>query len=246
MRALYSELLRMSGWSLLIYTLLFAVLWVVEQCCPELSGTLLRWQEPAFLVGIPASILGTAYVLTIRNPRNYLGFYPGIVMSLLLSLQFYLRGSYDLMVLYLAVFIPFQMKALLTWRHDTHQSAEASPIRPTFLSVKTSIITRLISLSIILGDYALATYIIHHHQWTDQWEIKLCGAITIASAILANYWMIYKKNDAWFYWIYYCLSSIVMFVMIGNIFSIVLFTVMLVVNMTAQFAWLRMTRTETK
>ena len=95
-KELFSEMWRMTLWSVILYVALFLFLWFVEWVHPDLAGKFLQWSNPAFLVGIPASILGTAYVLTIRNPRNYLGFYEGIIMSIFLSWQFFLQGSYDL------------------------------------------------------------------------------------------------------------------------------------------------------
>ena len=71
--------------------------------------------DAVFMISIAASIVGVAYVLTIRNPQNYTGFYLGIVSSALLGIQFYLLGSYDLTFLYFLVFIPFQVMAIYTW-----------------------------------------------------------------------------------------------------------------------------------
>lgn len=238
----------MTLWSLAIYILLFAALWLAELLFPSLSGTLLQWQSAAFVVGIPASILGTAYVLTIRNPRNYLGFYPGIVMSLLLSLQFYLQGSYDLVLLYLFVFIPFQTMALVGWRRSCKaqlldpEGHHEGLLEPAFINRRNGLLTRLGATIIIVADYAIATLWVYQDGWTDHWAIKLTAAITISSSFFANFWMIYKKNDAWLCWVWYCLASIILMILLGNIFSLVLFVVMLVVNMSAQIAWLRNTK----
>lgn len=239
---LYRELGKQSLLSVLLYAVLFAALAVVEWCCPSLKGVLLQWQDPSFVVGIPASVLGTAYVLTIRNPKNYLGFYPGIVMSLLLSVQFLLRGSYDLVVLYICLFTPFLIFSLLTWRKQTlHPTQSGEAFVPTFLSMKAAILTTLIALAIVLADYALATLVINHDGWGEGIALKIAGGLMIASSCLANYWMIYKKTDAWYWWITYCLSGLACFIMIANLFSIVLFTVMLLVNLSGLVAWLKIT-----
>lgn len=237
---LFRELGKQSFLSLLIYAILFAILAIVEWCYPSLQGVLLQWQDPSFVVGIPASVLGTAYVLTIRNPKNYLGFYPGILMSLLLSVQFYLRGSFDLVILYVCLFTPFLIFSLLSWRKQTlNPTASSKAFTPTFLSYKTAIITTIIALAIVLADYALTTLVIHHDGWGDAIAIKIAGGLMIAASCLANFWMIYKKVDAWFWWIAYCLSGLVFFIMIANLFSIVLFTIMLIVNLFGMIAWIR-------
>ena len=82
-----------------IYSALFLILYIIESCAPAIKGTLLQWDDPAFIVGIPASVIGVGYVLTIRNPQNYTGFYGGIMMSLLLSWQFALLQQWGLTVL---------------------------------------------------------------------------------------------------------------------------------------------------
>ena len=84
-----------------IFSALFLILYIIEWLAPSLAGALLRWHDPAFVVGVPASVIGVAYVLTIRNPKNYTGFFGGILMALLLSVQFYLQGNMDLVVLQL-------------------------------------------------------------------------------------------------------------------------------------------------
>ena len=38
---------------------------------------------------LAAGIIGSAYVLTVKNPNNYFGFALGVIMSLLLAIQFY-------------------------------------------------------------------------------------------------------------------------------------------------------------
>lgn len=233
---------KMTVLSMVIYVVLFVALWLMEMAHPALKGELLQWNDLAFIVGIPASVLGTAYVLTIRNPKNYLGFYLGVAMSVLLAWQFYLQGSYDLVILYIAIFIPFQLRSLFRWRKDTMEEHEdEGAFMPEFLSKKHALFTQLIAITIVAIDYVIATKVINHDGWLDNSAIKVAGACTIASSFLANFWMIYKKNDAWLCWVFYCTAGLVLFILIGNIFSIVLFLIMLVINMNAQFAWLKIT-----
>ena len=53
-----------------IFGVFFLMLFAAESLIDSLRGVLLQWQDPAFIVGIPASVVGVAYVLTIRNPKN--------------------------------------------------------------------------------------------------------------------------------------------------------------------------------
>jgi len=171
------------------------------------------------VVGIPASVLGTAYVLTIRNPQNYMGFYLGIAMSLLLAWQFALQGSWDLVVLYVAVFVPFLIRTIVQW------SKSADGLLPTFLSLRQWLLTVVVVVVVVVLDYL----------WSHSW----LSAIMITSSILANFWMIYKKVDSWYFWLLYALSGIALFVVLGNLFSVVLFVMMLLVNLSGLIAWLK-------
>ena len=247
---LWKELGRSMLLSALVYALLFAVLYGVESLFPSLHHRLLTWYTPdksldwAFLVGIPASIIGTGYVLAIRNPQNYTGFYMGIVMSLLLAFQLYLQGSYDLVCLYLFVFVPFMIASVVKWRKAAlavTEKEKVEPFVPEFLKPTKQLLVRGVALLIIVADYIFVTLCINHDAWTDLLLTKLAGAVLIASAVLANFLLIYKKNDAWICWGIYCLTGILLFTVLGNAFSVVMFVTMLIVNLSAQIAWLKQT-----
>lgn len=238
------QLLQEFGRQLLvsagIFAALFLVLYAVEWLCPSLRGTLLQWSDPAFVVGIPASVIGTAYVLTIRNPKNYIGFYGGILMSLLLAVQFFLQGNYDLVVLYVAVFVPFGLMSLITWRRNTlHPQDTEKPFMPEWLPCRTQCVAVLVAIGIVALDYVLATLIIQHNMWSDGVVLKLMGGLMIASSVLANFLLIRQKIDAWLWWVLYSIAGIVLYIIVGNMFSLVLFTVFLFVNGSTGVAWIR-------
>lgn len=100
--------------------------------------------------------------------------------------------------------------------------------------------TYLMALLIIAVDYALCTCLIQQNGWGDNVLLKLCSGVMIASSTLANYWLIYRKIDAWIWWVLYGLNGMVFYVLLGNIFSLVLFTVFLLVNGSALVAWVRL------
>ena len=256
---LYKELGRMLLLSAGIYAALFVVLLVVERLCEPLRGVLLQWNSAAFVVGIPASVVGTAYVLTIRNPQNYTGFLGGIAMAVLLGTQFALQGNYDLTFLQIGIFIPFMVLSLITWRKklaattggagvspaEVTKATEttpttAEPFRPEYLHGWRQGLTLTFALLIIVADYAFATLVLNHDAWADQWLLKLAGAVMIASSVMANFWLIYQKMDAWIWWILYSLAGILFYVLLGNIYCIVLFLFYLVINASAFVAWQRL------
>lgn len=233
-------LLRSVG----IYVALFMVLQAVEWLCEPLRGVLLQWDSAAFIVGIPASVVGTAYVLTIRNPQNYTGFLGGIAMAVLLGTQFALQGNYDLTFLQIGIFIPFMLLSLITWRKklEATQPTDTTekPFRPAYLHGWRQGLTLTLALLIIVADYAFTTRVLNHDAWADQWLLKLAGAVMIASSVMANFWLIYQKMDAWIWWILYSLAGILFYVLLGNIYCIVLFLFYLVINASAFVAWQRL------
>lgn len=239
-RQLLQECGRQTLVSVGIFTALFLVLFVVEWLFPSLRGTLLQWSDPAFVVGIPASVIGTAYVLTIRNPKNYIGFYGDILMAVLLAVQFGLQGNIDLVLLYVAVFVPFGIISLVTWRtHTMHPDMVDDTMTPTWLP-RTMRWMAIVAAIIIAGaDYMAATQWIQHNGWADNIAPKLMGGLMIASSILANFLLIRQRIDAWLWWVLYSVAGMVFYIIVGNMFSLVLFTVFLLVNGSTGVAWIR-------
>lgn len=228
--------------SIILFGALLGLLWLAELMIPSMQGKLLQFANAAWVVGIPASIIGVAYILTIKDPSNYTGFYAGIIMSILLGVQFVLQGGYDSAFLFFCVFIPFQIKSILNWSKPAESNAE--PFSPEFLSMKGMLLSVLTMAVITLADYALATYVFQHNGWADNVAIKLFNGLLISSSVLANFWLIYRKTDSWIYWLIYSLAGIALFIIINNIFSIVLFIFFLVINGMAGLAWIKSTKPE--
>lgn len=260
-RGLVKELGRKTVVSCGLFLVLFGVLYLIEWLVPAMRGQLLQWDSAAFIVGIPASIVGVAYVLTIKNPQNYTGFYGGILMALLLSCQFYLQGNYDLVGLQLLVFVPFMIKSIIEWKgkqtgletglakEEKAHSIKAdkrtttksdTPFVPQYLHGRALVWTLIVALLIVVVDYLLATLFIQHDAWNEHILLKLCSGVMIASSTLANFWLIYQKIDAWIWWVVYSASGIALYILINNMFSLLLFCVFIVVNGSAMIAWMRM------
>ena len=153
MNSTITKLWRETGTNSLIAIVLFGallgVLYVAELLIPELAGKLLFFNQPAFCVGIPASIIGVAYILSIKNPANYTGFYLGVGSSALLGVQFYLNGLFDLTFLYFVVFIPFQIMAIMSWKKGSKTQKE-EVFAPEFLNMSTMLITLFAFLSLYI------------------------------------------------------------------------------------------------
>ena len=232
--------------SLGIFFALFLILYIIERAVPSLSGVLLQWHDPAYVVGIPASVIGVAYVLTIRNPQNYTGFYGGIVMALLLAWQFALMQQWGLTIMYTAVFVPFMIYSIICWRKQTLQSKEnEKALCPTWLSLKA----QGLNLLFLIGIVAIDSGLLMHYESTihsGQLMLKLTGGVMIGSSILANFWLIYQKLDAWIWWVVYSIAGMTLYTLIGNAFSFVLFSIFLIVNTGAGMAWIKLRKQNIK
>lgn len=241
------KLWRATAVNTLIATLLFGALlgalYLVELFVPSMADKLLSWGDAAFCVGIPASIIGVGYILSIKNPANYTGFYIGIAMSALLGVQFFLNGLYDLTVLYFAVFIPFQIMSIRSWTKAS-DAASDEPFSPKFLELKPMLLYLLLFVLITVADYFFATYVMQKNALADDCLAKIMSGSMIASSIFANYLLIYKKNDSWIYWIVYSVSGIALNCIYLNVFSIVLFCFFLIINGSAGIAWIKGTSKE--
>lgn len=248
MNSTITKLWRETGANSLIAIVLFGallgVLYVAELLIPELAGKLLFFNQPAFCVGIPASIIGVAYILSIKNPANYTGFYLGVGSSALLGVQFYLNGLYDLTFLYFVVFIPFQIMAIMSWKKGSKTQKE-EVFAPEFLNMSTMLITLLAFVAIIVVDYLFATFVMYGDGLCENVVAKIISGSMIAASVLANYWLIYKKNDSWLYWLVYSVAGMLLAVVVtSNVFSLVLFTFFLVINGVATMAWIKATPKE--
>jgi len=233
-----------------LYAALFLLMQAAEMLWPEqYAGRLLHWDSAAFCVGVPASLFGTSYVLTVRNPQNYTGFYAGILMALLLAVQCFLQEQYDLTVLYIFVFIPFLSASLVRWRKALCRSEKES-FTPAFLNRRLFALTLATGCLIVAADYVLSTWVLavpgHRGEWLYNMAEKILGGVMMASALIANFWMISKKNDAWIGWVVYCVAGLLLFAMAENVFSVLLFIVMLAVNVSAQVSWIRNTPSDAR
>ena len=232
------------GISIVVFGVLLGLLWLAETLFPSLSGRLLQFNNTAWVIGIPGSVIGVTYILSIKNPQNYTGFYAGIVMSILLGVQFLLHGQYDSTVLFLFMFISFQIFSIVNWKKASASEAKSESFSPEFLSMKQMLLSVLVFVVLTLADYMLATFVFLHDSLGDMVLIKLFNGLLISTSVLANFWLIYRKNDAWLYWIFYSVAGIVLFVLLHNIFSIVLFVFFLVINSMAGISWIRSTTKE--
>ena len=134
------------------------------------------------------------------------------------------------------------MMSIYKWSRNKDDGGAS--FEPKFLDTPRLIMSIAMLVFITLGDYVLATFALRHDGLTDQIAIKILNGLLISSSFLANYWLIYRKTDSWVYWFIYSIAGIGLFILIGNAFSVVLFTFFLVINSTAGIAWIKATKPE--
>lgn len=234
---LYKEFGKNFCYSLAIFALFTLVLSVAEYW---LGLTLMAWKDASFCVGFAGSVIGVSYVLTVKNPNNYIGFYGGIMMSLLLGTQFIMIRQWDLAVLYFCVFIPFLVRSLILWRKG---DGSGGALSPQWLDRKQLIISLLVAALMIGGDYVLNTLCIYHDGWGEHVVLKLLGAGLICTSVEANFWLIYKKTDAWIWWTLFGVVGVAFYALLPdpNYYLVILNIVFIIVNGSALRAWVAIT-----
>ncbi len=237
MKQSIGQLLKEAGINVLIATGIFvgvvALLYFLGLVINE-EGSLIN---PYLPLEMAAGIIGSAYVLTVKNPNNYFGFVLGVSMSILLAIQFFVEGFKDQTILYCAVFIPCQLLTLVKWisasKGNSHDSKYAIP---SFMGVKGLFIGLFIFIDIIVLDLLVL-----------QDEITLAtimSACVVAASTEANFLMIRKHTDAWFYWIAFSIFGIVQMICIENYVTLTLYILYIIINGTACVAWCKQTPKE--
>lgn len=191
---------------------------------------------------LAAGIIGSAYVLTVKNPNNYFGFVLGVVMSILLATQFFVESTpennmKDQTLLYCAVFIPCQLLTLVKWISASKGTSKSSKHAiPSFMGVKGLFIGLFIFADIIIIDM-----LVLQPCFT---LANLMSACVVASSTQANFLMIRKRTDAWFYWLMFSVTGIIQMICIQNYVTFTLYIVYLLINGTACIAWCKQTPRE--
>ena len=224
--------------STFLFGVLFAVLYIVELLVPSLQGVLLKFSDTAFCIGIPASIIGVGYVLSIQI-AIITQVFMGILMSVLLGVQMFLLGDYTSTFCTFCVFAPFQIMSIRAWTKTSKTNAELqNRFALNFWKRKQMLVSLFVFAALMAVVYLLETFVFGNENVLSK---VLRGAL-LASVILANFWLIYKKIDSWIYWTIYSIVGIVIFTINGNIFNVVLFFFFLIINGMAGISWIKMSK----
>lgn len=228
----FKVLLKEVFINLLISIGIFAAVLIFLYFCGLIvkDGQLINPYLPLELV---AGIIGTAYILIVKNPNNYLGFAIGIIMSVLLGVQFYLEGFKDLTILYYCVFIPCQIYTLIKWKRGNNQDMDSEYAIPSFMDVKRFFVVLCILAILMIADLFLL-----QDEFTTA---AVISSAIVGSSTLANFLMIRKRTDAWFYWVIFSICGVILMILSHNYVTLTLYTIYLFINGNVCIAWCKQT-----
>lgn len=221
--------------SLVIYGVFFMIV-------TNLPFVTISW-DLKFYLSIASSIFGTSYILTIRDPKNYLGFIFGITSSALLGVQLWMLGTYDQSILYFLVFVPFQIRSYLNWRKAALSTEEEKPLVLHFLPLGKSLLAfGLVVLFTAIDYWVLDSYLMPE---ASVFMKILCGFV-VGTAIIANFLLINRWVDSWIYWVVYSAATVVYAVLLNIPFTILLFIFFVIINGSTGVKWIMMWRKQQK
>ncbi len=209
---------------------------------------LMKLNESINPIAIVSGLLGVSYVLTVKNPANYIGFILGVLSSITLGIQFYLGNMIDWTILYFFIFVPCQIYTFYVWVKGSKTKSD-KPFLPSYLSVKNTILIAGIALVLMVCDLLVANAIkgndltINNILPTDGKNlcIAIMGAAGVATSIIANLLLIRKKTDAWIYWVIFSIASVVLQLLLEDYVTLTLFVVYTIINANALIAWIKFT-----
>lgn len=179
-----------------------------------------------------SSLLGISYILTIRNPNNYIGFYVGIVSSVLLAMHFFEIKEYPSGVLYLGVYVPCQILTIINWVKGQRAMKKDEVFTPSFLSKRG--LSMMLGLLVIVS---VVTYTVFYRIQQSFWVVLLLNAVFVGFNVLANILVIMKKTECFFFWVLSCILGAIIFTLAGSYFTVLLYCVFITVNTLALINW---------
>lgn len=240
---LQRDIIRTTLITTALFVILLLLFWGLETFCPQLQGELLLWEQVDYYFSLFGSLVGVIYVLLIRNPKNYLGYIFGILMSVFLSLQFWWQEQYDLVILYLCVFVPIQVCTFISWRKNLIASLEGrkAELHPTYLTTKQLVTTILAGTIIWFADYVVIG-LLHGNTLGEEVILRSLSGLMIASSCLANYLLLFQKTESWICWVLFSIIGIVFNYLIGSYFTSIFFIVSAIVNGKALIEWVKISK----
>lgn len=214
--------------------------------CLSLAGEIKTFDLIYFI----GSVLAAAYVLTVRNPYNYMALACGAASSVIMVYSlFYVNPN--MAYTYLFIFIPCQSYSFFAWRKmfytkmiaqkqgrdDTKESGA-----PRFLTTPQLGIMLLLFVVVFIIDVVVFYYAFSNTNLV----LLLLNGFFFTLSVSSNLLLSRKITDAWIHWVLFSLCGIVIALYNGNIdyYLLSIFLVFLGVNAIALYKWIGFTPKE--
>ncbi len=225
------DMIRQIAKNALVVTTIFVVITLVALYAQE--GFVVDW------VSMIATIMSVTYVVTIRDPRNYLAFLLGALSSFILVFSMW-ESQTNGALTYLLIFLPAQSYSFWVWRKRALLAKRGKTDSGTAPRWQTP---RERMLSVVAMLVLMAINVVCINLLSDGYShiALLFNALFFASSILANVLIVYKLVESGVYWIIFSISGLGMAMSRGeiNLFFILMFVLFLIVNTMLLMSWVK-------
>lgn len=214
----------------LIFSVLTGVLFVFE------DNYQIQWMAFA------GSVLSVTYILSIRNPYNYLGFIVGVVASLVLTAALW-KVDLDGALTYLCVFLPAQLYSFRLWRKRAKIAAReqmwalSAPRWQTWRE-------RWLTLGVGLLIMAVMSVVLRYFNPDFGIISLLFNSLFTTTAVLGNVLLIYKLTDSRIYWVIFSMAGMGLSLSLGqnSLYFMMMFLLFTVVSIIVLVNWIKATK----
>ena len=104
---------------------------------------------------------------------------------------------------------------------------------PSFMDVKRFFVVLCILAILMIADLFLL-----QDEFTTA---AVISSAIVGSSTLANFLMIRKRTDAWFYWVIFSICGVILMILSHNYVTLTLYTIYLFINGNVCIAWCKQT-----
>lgn len=198
------------------------------------------------------AVLSASYVLTVRNPYNYMAFICGVTSSLIMVYALFNTNA-NIAYTYLFIFLPCQSYSFFVWRKlfyaklaakqkEEDDSVMETGGEPRFLTNKEL----LKMLGLFITVFIIDVLVFYYGFSNNDIILLLLNGFFFTLSISANMLLIRKITDSWIHWVLFSICGIIIALYNGNIdyYMLSIFLVFLGVNSIALYKWIGFTPKE--
>lgn len=214
----------------LIFGVLTGILFAFE------DGYRIQW------MGLVGSVLSVTFILSIRNPYNYIGFILGAVSSLVLTAALW-EIDLDGALTYLCIFFPAQLYSFHIWRNLAKIAAreQVQVLSAPRWQTKRE---RWQTLGAGIVMMAVVGVIVRFLNPDFGFISLLFNALFTTTAVLANVLLIYKLTDSRIYWVAFSTAGMGLSLSLGDnsLYFMMMFLLFTVINIIVLVDWIKATK----